>query len=63
VVKITRVIEETEAEKREANLEKRKFGAGESDFQRNRNFKKTNIGKPQNKGKKPASWQEIKPCD
>jgi len=50
-VKIARVIEEIEAENREPNLGKRKFGVEESIFQRNRNFKKTNTRKSQNRGK------------
>jgi len=49
-MKITRVIEGTEAEIREGNLEKRKFGARGSSFQWNQNFKKTNTAKSQNKG-------------
>lgn len=43
-VKIDWVIKETTVENKEAHLAKRKFDAGGSSFQRNRNFKNTNTG-------------------
>ena len=59
-VKIARVIEETEAERRQMGFAKRKFGEGGSSTQGNSKSRNFNNG---DKGKQVILRQEMKPCN
>jgi len=62
VVKIARVIEETEAESWEIGLAKRKFGQGGSSAEGSKRFRNFNPAKDRGKGIQVTARQEFEPC-
>jgi len=63
VVKIARIISETEIEDREKDQVKERFGIGGSNFQGNINFRRVKHGMKQDRGKQAAQGKLRKTCD